>query len=557
MTDIYKLNKFFLFLIIIIIIYSYFYNLSGDLSYLKRYADFADEGYWLQNPINKIKYNTFLIDDQSQSFFGAPIYNYANFYFLKIFGISFYSARFLSVFILFLTFFILYKILLKFNFEKITALTLSISFILLYDNRIYYQWSTPIPLEIFFQSLFLYFVMFNRLNNYVNIIILFFIFLLCYNSKATSIFLIPLSIILITYDNYKDSFLYRSLFLFILFSFLFFFLRNYFLNYYYHNKYQSFNKFLFTTINLDFKRIIYNLNPYIILRSSLETFKFPNSTLIYSVIILSLLQNFKKIFNLNSFLKFISNNRAFTILITYIIFYITYLFALNSYGIDRRQINLILPFYLLFLILLPKINITKKYRLLFFVIFINLFIIQTLYAYKILQFDSILTSRKIGFFILMIFLLVISSFVIFFKQIKQLFIIFLLTNLIFHLIFNRNSSTLIDANNSISDNNTINSVFTGVNAHQLSIENNLKPIWWLNINIHTTYPDWNSDYSFFNKDKITVISSDVSNNSKNGYFNLVPIDYTLLKCDTIYLYPKFDKTGYLDTNLIKYYKYIE
>ena len=71
-----SLVLFYIGLLLAVFIYSYFENLGGDPSYLKRIGDWGDEGYWLQNPINKIRYGSFLTDDQSQSFFGAPIYNW-------------------------------------------------------------------------------------------------------------------------------------------------------------------------------------------------------------------------------------------------------------------------------------------------------------------------------------------------------------------------------------------------------------------------------------------------------------------------------------------------
>lgn len=554
MSTIYNQNKYLIYIVLIILFYSYFYNLGGDLSYLKGNGDFGDEGYWLQNPISKIKFDSFLIDDQSQSFFGAPIFNYFTFLFLKYFGISFFNARLISIIFLLLTCYVLFKILLKFDINTYSAIVISISFALLYDNRINYQWSTPIPIEIFFQSIFIYQVMFHKLINYKNITKLIVLFILCYNSKATSVFLFPFTISIIILDNLKNfSWLKKSIY-FIFPLLIFFFLRDFLFDYFYHNEYKSFKSFLLTTVSFDFKKVILNLNPYFFIISSIQTFKFPNSTLIFTVIAFTTVKNLRQIFNLNKLKLFISNNRALFILVFYIIFYIFYLYVINSYGYDRRQINLILPFYLLFIILLPKVNLSKHLPLFLF-FFISLYSIQAILLFRYLQFDSETTDLKVFVYFFVFAILIISSTAIYYKSSNYLFLIFIVTNLCFHLLFNRNTETLRIANHTIAENNYDDFVITGVNAHHLSIENNFTPIWWLDTEIHTTYPNWNGNYLFFKKNKITVVSSDANNNLSNGYFHHIPKDFYPLISDTVFLYPKFDNNGYLDTNFIKYYKY--
>ena len=84
-------------LLILISIFFLFYNLSGDKSILKGGNDYADEGYWVQNPINKIRHGTFLLDDQSQSFFGSPLYNQLLTFQFNLFGVSFFNARIISI----------------------------------------------------------------------------------------------------------------------------------------------------------------------------------------------------------------------------------------------------------------------------------------------------------------------------------------------------------------------------------------------------------------------------------------------------------------------------
>jgi hypothetical protein len=135
--------------------------------------------------------------------------------------------------------------------------------------------------------------------------------------------------------------------------------------------------------------------------------------------------------------------------------------------------------------------------------------------------------------------------------------IFILTNLFFHVLYNRNSITLLEASHTIGLNTSTNSIITGLNAHQLSIENFFIPIWWLDTKIHKTYPNWNSNFQFFRKNMTTAISYDFQGNQLNGYFKCdsIPNNFILFRTDTIFLYPKIDNSGYLDSNIIKFYKF--
>jgi hypothetical protein len=550
-----RVNLILLLTFILIFFWSYFSNLGGDLSFLKRIADFADEGYWLQNPINKIKYNIFLIDDQSQSFFGAPLYNIIIYFTFKIFGISFFNARFLSVLILICTSIIIYKISYKIIPDRKSSFLFAFAFIFLYDNRIYYQWSTPVPLEILFQSFFLYFIIFHPINNVKKLILLFILVILSYASKATSIFLFPFSVLIIYISNTSIKNRIKLILIFILLSLIIFYLKEQFFTYLYFEKYTSFKIFLFSTIKFDFILFFKHLNPIYFLRSSLETFKFPNSTLIYTIVIFLffeklLIHRYKK-----EWTFIYIHHKSYFITFAYIAFYILYLLCLNSYGIDRRQINLIVPFYLLFIFSFVELNFNKLKTNILIIIYLTFFILQSIYLTHILNFNNHFTIKKIFFYIL-IFLIPVTTILLVYKRNRNLlFTSFIFFNGIFHLFFNRTSETLLNYNHHIYNSN-FKSIITGVNAHHLSVENNAIPIWWLDTNIHNTYPSWNQKFKFYNLNKL-IVSTDLKLNASNGYFTLDSLNsyFYNYRTDTIYLYQKFDNIGFLDTNLIKYYKH--
>lgn len=178
-----------------------FWNLDGDPSILKYYGDYADEGYWLQNPASKIVYGKYLTDDQSVTFFGAPLYNQILTFQFHIFGISFFSARVVSIILLFLTAVVLYYIFIPTIKHKNYIFLYIAGFLLLFDNKLYYQWGTPIPMEIFFQSVVILYLIKYKLDNYhaaIRIVILMYLSIL---SKTTSIWLIALVLILFWLDN--------------------------------------------------------------------------------------------------------------------------------------------------------------------------------------------------------------------------------------------------------------------------------------------------------------------------------------------------------------------
>ena len=561
-------SKFVFYFLLILFSYSYLLNLGGDPSYLKRLGDWSDEGYWLQNPINKIRYGNFLTDDQSQSFFGAPLYNLIILIQFKLFGISLFNARIISIISLLSIAVLIYKFLRKFGFTKNKALLFSLIFLIIYDNRIYFQWSTPINIEIFFQLLLVYYISFNELKHNDKILITGICFLLCYFSKATSILLIPYLFFLITLENYKNLVdLIKKLILFsivsvvpLLATFIYFFNI-------YNKKFVSYNQLTKVTTHPSIGNLFNNIsnifqNSKLVL---LQTFKFPNSTFIIVIIIVFLVSWLKK--NICNFDKnklavlLSSKDRAIVIVGLFLIFYIIALIFIGSLGYDRRQINFIVFFYIIFVYSLEKLNFsteiihTKRFILL---TFITLFLFQTKQLIQALDLNLAISNfpnfKFLSLLLLLLVYLVLNIF--YYKNKEALLGLFVGINIVFHFYFNRNTNSINFASSKLSQEYNKAQII-GSNAHHLSIESNLYPIWWMDSNINPLYPHWNQNLSVIDTNKLLILSvDDVDNNY--GLFTKPMLDkkYKLIKSDSIRLYPSFfEKKISLVNNHIYTFKY--
>ena len=106
------LNKFFLFSILILLGFCHVIYLEADPSPIKRW-DFSDEGYWVHNARIETIFKDYNLDDMEMSRFTAPLYNYLVSNSFKVFGVSFFSARIISIFFLWLILLMMFTLLKK------------------------------------------------------------------------------------------------------------------------------------------------------------------------------------------------------------------------------------------------------------------------------------------------------------------------------------------------------------------------------------------------------------------------------------------------------------
>ena len=562
-------------LLILISIFFLFYNLSGDKSILKGGNDYADEGYWVQNPINKIRHGTFLLDDQSQSFFGSPLYNQLLTFQFNLFGISFFNARIISIIFLILNAVVLYFILIPHIKIKSHIFLYLGGFLLLFDNKIYYQWATPVPVEIFFQSLIILFLINYKIDSYKSAIILIFLIYLCILSKTTSIWLIILFLIVIMYDYiniYNISFNKKLIFNFLIYSLISiipFLLLNYYFAKIEPEKYKSYiillknnapiHKIIYlfnNNFNLLLNKFLQLLNPLYYLQSFLQIFKFPNSLFLIIMPILTIMLICESFFKNKIIL--LLKNRVHTILFFYVLAFITFLILIGQFGYDRREINLIVPFYIISVLIYDKFlykEIKLKYILFICLLFILISILQlrTLWEYSYFDKLNIFTKNtKLIIILILILYFLISIYLIYKFKLRFLFMNFLFINIIFHFYFINNDHTLLDMNKKvkkISEKYNVKYI-TGIKAHHLSIESGLIPIWWLDKS--QGYPDWNYNFPLFSKSNPTIIITDLNLNTTSGYLPLkkIPSNYKIIETDTIFLYRNKYTNTYMDSLIL-------
>ncbi len=568
-------GKYLAILLIFISILFLFYNLSGDKSILKGGNDYADEGYWVQNPINKIRHGTFLLDDQSQSFFGSPLYNQLLTFQFNLFGVSFFNARIISIIFLILTAVVLYFILKPHIKTKSYLLLYLAGFLLLFDNKIYYQWATPVPVEIFFQSLIILFLINYKIESFKSVIKLIILIYICILSKTTSIWLIILFLIVIIYDYvniHNTSFNKKLIFNFLIYSLISiipFLLLNYYFAKIEPEKYNSYitllknnapvHKIIYlfnNNFNLLLNKFLQLLNPLYYLQSFLQIFKFPNSLFLIIMPLLTIMLICESLFKNKIIL--LLKNRVHIILLFYVLAFITFLILIGQFGYDRREINLILPFYIISVLIYDKFlykEIKFKYILFICLLFILISILQlrTLSEYSHFDKLNILTKNtKLIIILILILYFLISIYFIYKFKLRFLFMNFLIINIIFHFYFINNDHTLLDMNKKVKKMSEKYNVkyITGIKAHHLSIESGLIPIWWLEKSLG--YPNWNYNFPIFSKSNLTIIITDLYLNTTSGYFPLknIPYNYKIIKTDTIFLYRNKFTNTYMDSLLL-------
>lgn len=564
-NNIYHLNKnsiigiYLPILLIAISIFFLFWNLDGDPSILKRYGDYGDEGYWVQNSINKILHGTFLTDDQSQSFFGAPLYNQILTLQFNIFGVSFFSARLISIIFLFLTVIVLYFILISQIKNKNYILLYIAAFLLLFDNKLYYQWATPVPVEVFFQSLVILFLIKYKLDNYKTTILVILLMYLSILSKTTSIWLIGFVLIIFLLDNFNmnNISITKKLILKLLFFSIICITPFLLLNYYFAtiepDKFASFTQLLKQNVGLN-KTIFYNfLNPIYYLQQLTQILKFPNSFfLLIMPLTIVIFIGFSRLKN-KMFL--FSENRVYLVLFTYVLVFIIFLLLIGQFGYDRRQINLIFPLYVISVLLYDKFlnkEIKFKYILFLCVLFIVISILQFKHLWQCISMSRSLglsSQSKLIVVLIVLFYFLISCYFIFRYKLKFLFVNFIFLNIIFHFIFINNDHSLIDANKKIKEvTEKYNAKFiTGYAAHHLAVESNVIPIWWLDKSLG--YPSWNINFPLFSKANPTLIITDLQLNKSCGYFPLknIPHGFSIIESDTLFCFRNKFTNCYTDT----------
>jgi 4-amino-4-deoxy-L-arabinose transferase-like glycosyltransferase len=549
----------------ILAIFFLIWNFNGDPSVLKRYGDYSDEGYWLQNPANKILHGTFLTDDQTQSYFGAPLYNQIITLQFRIFGVSFTSARIISLILLILTAYAVHNIL---QTQINQPLIFTAAFLLLFDNKIYYQWSTPVPLEMFFQAILLLFLIKTKLQKPKAMVLAIVLTYLGVLSKTTSIWLTGFVMLIFVIDNKHLLIKPKELFKFILYPIacvLPFVLLNLLFSHIEHDRFLKFSQLIKLNTNFNWTFLDNFLNPIYYIKQLVAIFKYPNSFLLVLVPFLFpfLLRKDEKD---NKSGEENTSNRVYIIIGIYIICQILFLMIIGQFGYDRRQINLILPFFLLTALLIDHFSnktLSRMNLAYISVLFVFIFLIQSKQLYHEIYRQSnsmglresitILSTSELMLVKILIIILIAGSLLMVFKYKLNYFLYFFISlNIIFHIVFINNGHTLKDGTVRIEKiAKTFNSKYvTGIQAHHLSVGTGVIPIWHLEKWVGPPY--WNENFELFSPANPTIVLTNLNLNESIGYFPLknIPKDYNVVFQDTLYLYKNKFLGSYLDTVLL-------
>jgi hypothetical protein len=131
-------------------------RLSSDPSPLFYYPDSIDEGYWMHSARSKIITGLFINDGFSLPYVGAPLYSFLIYVVFSLFGVSFVTARLVSLLALWLIMIMLYFIF-RSRMKKLNALLSAAMFGLCHTVLIYGRWASPVMLETAFLTAFMLF----------------------------------------------------------------------------------------------------------------------------------------------------------------------------------------------------------------------------------------------------------------------------------------------------------------------------------------------------------------------------------------------------------------
>ncbi len=554
-------------LLAILALFFLLWNLNGDPSILKRYGDYGDEGYWVQNAINKLSHGKYLTDDQSVSYFGAPLYNQLLTLQFRLFGISFLSARVVSVLFLLLTAMVLFYILKPHVRNKRYLWIYVISFLLLFDNKLYYQWATPVPMEIFFQSLLLLILTrykLNRRNTIIAVIMLLYGAIL---SKTTSIWLIGFLMMIFFFDYreegkkvFSGKLIIKLLFFFIICIVPYLLLNLYFIKTE-PERFLSFNQLLQHHVGFNFEIFFNFLNPHYYVQGLAAIFKYPNS---FFLLLIPMSAVFFISFRQSYFRKFLlRENRTLLVLGIYLITFLLFLIMIGGFGLDRRLINFIFPLYILLILIFDRYHerelrpIERIGLCIFFLLIAFIQIKSLLYqlflGYRISGLRQEIMGMGMGSAMVIVSIvavfIVLSCLLIYRFRMKHLFSYFIVLNLLFHVGFLNTGNTLPEANQRIDALATSKGarMIVGYNAHQLAMEGHILPIWWFYKG--SGHPPWNENMQIFTGQHPTLVVISTNPDVAFRFFPIdsIPEDYTVTERDTLFLYKNNITHGYNDT----------
>ncbi len=132
-------------------------RLDADPSFLKRFGDFGDEGYWQHNARCKVRFGQWLPDEFNQAYIAAPLFTVLQWGVFSLVGVSLETARWLPLLATWLLLLVWHAILRR-EFPPRWALGIVLGLGIAHEMLMYVKWLTPIVPEMCCWTLVAYFI---------------------------------------------------------------------------------------------------------------------------------------------------------------------------------------------------------------------------------------------------------------------------------------------------------------------------------------------------------------------------------------------------------------
>ena len=538
----YKSNWFFI--IFFAVLFSFqLINLDADPSPLKRWGDLGDEGYWLHNARVNVLFGNPRLDELEMSYLGAPLFNALTNLSFKLFGISFFSGRLVSILSLWLIILMLF-FMLKPQFGQMKAMVSASLFGFMHEVLMYAKWGTPVLLEMcLFTAILFFYWLGSKNSNYYYLSGFSFAFAIL--AKLTAILFIPALLIFVLLEVIRErisllNFIkILSAIILILIPFIIAFVIPNYPEYVVMFKYPAYTKGGFNLITF-IKQIIW-------LPLLFKTFQYPTALFVFIAAIFYFVTKFFSLFYTN-WKKTLNELSVVEIYcISWIIGGSIALCINGQMGYDRRLVHFYVPFFILALyyifnlkeVLLPIFIQKSKFIKLFLITVIGLlisgYLIQT-YVVALshwLNISSITNTLRTRHLLILAIPLGLSLSYVYFKgnshQLKRVLVFsFLFTNIAFNSIwYGMATFTLRDESTIIKSFSSKGMYVTGWLDFWLVINNEILPIWyWRTYKENNGINIWFRDY--MKSGEFLLLSPDW-NLSKSVYIDTDQFEHSQLE----------------------------
>lgn len=536
------MNKLFSFFMLIFLGFCHLIHLEADPSPIKRW-DFSDEGYWIHNARIENTFKNYHLDDMEMSRFTAPLYNKLVSNSFKNFGVSFFSARIISIFFLWLTLLMMF-ILLREHFGSYSSIISVFIFGFTHEIIMVAKWATPLITQMTFLLGILFFYSYKNKSN-IFCFIAGVSYGLAFLSKITSILFLPSLLLFLILEIISKKVTIKNTFYFIcgisiiVVPFLIILFAPNFVAY--------INTFKYPAYTHGHINIIGSIISFFSIPFNFTIFKSPSSVFIFIMFLIYITDKitFAKQYSLKNMVSEMSTIEKFSI--CWIFGIMLGLTLNNQTYLDRRMMSLNIPTFMLSVFCFnnffkpEKINVfysNLKNSYSIMLIWLSIFLLSIYYIF-ITPSNSlshwVKTSVYFDSSIAFIFAIAVLYF-FWYKKLSNLkyFLLicsFTASTFLNIIWFSNHTFTIRDAMKDLPKHVYNIKYITGYIDYHLAFNSVFKPIWyWRTYNDNDNFNKWFGDY--IKNERFLLISS--SGNSKRY------IDIDMYKPEQIKLLKKIN-----------------